>query len=55
MDKNEEKENFQSFEAACAHYRRSGYTEEHDFPGEYRLLVNPTTMEKVRIYYFYGV
>jgi len=32
------------------HYQSRGYTEEHDFPNEYLLLVNPTTMKKVRLY-----
>lgn len=33
------------------HFRSLGYTEEHNFPDEYILLVNPKNMAKVRIYY----
>ena len=38
-------------EEVFKYYRLIGYTEETDFPNEYRLLVNPKTMEKVRVYY----
>jgi hypothetical protein len=33
------------------YYIGIGYTEQHNFPDEYMLLVNPKTMEKVRVYY----
>ena len=38
-------------EEVFKYYRLIGYTEETDFPNEYRLLVNPKTMEKVRVYH----
>lgn len=31
-------------------YKRKGYTEEYQFPGEYLLLVNPETLNRVRVY-----
>jgi len=31
-------------------YKDLGYTEEHIFPGEYVLLLDPKTLHKVRIY-----
>lgn len=41
----------QTFAQCRELYRREGYTEEHDFPGEYLLMINPSTMDKVRLYY----
>ena len=38
-------------EEVFKYYRSVGYTEETDFPNEYRLFVNPETMEKVRVYH----
>ena len=32
------------------HWQDRGYTERHDFPGEYILLVHPETLARVRIY-----
>lgn len=32
-------------------YRGLGYTNETDFPGEYLFMLNPETMECVRLYY----
>jgi len=31
-------------------WKKKGYTEEHVFPGEYTLLMNPTTFDRVRVY-----
>lgn len=39
------------FNQVAEHYNDRGYTEEHDFPNEYLLLVNPTTLKRVRMYY----
>ena len=32
-------------------YREAGYTEEKDFPGEYRFFFNPTNYKRARVYY----
>ena len=32
-------------------YRKKGYTEEKDFPGEYFFMFNPQTGKRVRLYY----
>jgi len=31
-------------------WKQQGYTEEHRFPGEYVLLVDPATLLRVRVY-----
>jgi len=33
------------------HYRKLGYTEEKDFPGEYYFMMDPMNFAKVRLYY----
>lgn len=32
-------------------YFNQGYTELHTFPGEYLLMINPKTLDKVRVYF----
>jgi hypothetical protein len=46
MDKRKE-----LMEACKKIYRWYGYIIEKDFPGEYYFMYNPTTGEKVRLYY----
>ncbi len=38
-------------EQLIKYWRSMGYTEEHVFPGEYILLVHPTHLRRVRVYY----
>jgi len=37
-------------EKALEIFKQRGYTEEHRFPGEYLLLVNPKNLSRVRLY-----
>lgn len=46
-----EKRHREMTKATIKYYHGQGYTEEHDFPGEYMLLVNPRTMDRARVYY----
>jgi len=39
------------FEKCKELYRSLGYSEEKDFPTEYYFMFNPTTGQKVRLYY----
>jgi hypothetical protein len=41
----------ETFDKAKRVYRANGYLFEKDFPGEYLLMVNETTGERVRLYY----
>ena len=47
----EEWENQALAQKVIAHYKSRGYTESKNFPNEYLLLVNPSTMKRVRLYY----
>lgn len=46
-----DKETSDQFQEVVRHYQTRGYTESKDFTNEYLLLVNPSTMKKVRLYY----